>query len=97
MFRNPRIILLIIIVLSFGALLINVPKIPIKLNLGPLKLDTVIEKPRIDLNFFGVEIKRDLDMKLGLDLQGGTSITLQADVGAKSKFCWCFRTCGSNF
>jgi len=80
MFRNPRIILLIIIILSFGALIINVPKTPLKLNLGPLKLDTVIEKPRIDLNFFGVEIKRDLDMKLGLDLQGGTSITLQADV-----------------
>jgi len=80
MFKNPRIILLAIIILTLLALVVDWPRVPVKFNLGPAKVDTVLAGPKIDWKFFGFPFKRDLDVKLGLDLRGGTSLTLRADV-----------------
>lgn len=63
-----------------AAVAVNLPKIPVNLNVGPVKLDTIIEKPRLNLKISNFEFTRDLNLKLGLDLQGGTSLTLEADV-----------------
>ncbi len=80
MLKNPRLILALIIVLTTISLVVDWPRVPIKFSLGPVKIDTVLAGPALNFNLFGVPIKRDLDVKLGLDLQGGTSLTLRADV-----------------
>src|SRR4030042_1483975 len=85
MLKNPKIIILLIIVLTTLALVVDWPRIPIKFSFGPLKVNRVLAGPSINMKLLGYEIKRDLDVKLGLDLKGGTSLTLKADMsGIKS-------------
>jgi len=78
MFKKPRLVLIIILLITLAAILIDLPRIPVKINMGPVKINTVISGPSLDVGFLG--IKRDFDVKLGLDLQGGTSLILKADV-----------------
>lgn len=78
--KRPRIVLLVITAITLIALVISWPSTPIKFNLGPLKIDTVLIHPSLDVSFFGVNIQRDFEPKLGLDLQGGVDLTLKADV-----------------
>src|SRR3990167_1356610 len=80
MFKRPRIILLLIIVLTTAALIVDLPKAPIKFSIGPLKVNTIVAGPRLNLKLLGVSLKRDLDVKLGLDLKGGTNLFLRADM-----------------
>jgi preprotein translocase subunit SecD len=80
MFKDKRITLVIILVLTIVAILIDIPRIPLKFNAGPINVDTVLQSPKVDWNIFGFNFKRDFDVKLGLDLQGGTNLTLKADV-----------------
>ena len=82
--KRPRIVLLVITAITLIALVISWPTIPIKFNLGPLKVDTVLSHPEIDFSIFGLRIQRDLEPKLGLDLQGGIDLTLRADVSELS-------------
>ena len=60
---------------------------PVKFDSGPiiiggqkLVVDTVLAGPRLDFTVLNTRIQRDLDVKLGLDLQGGTDLTLKADM-----------------
>ena len=80
MFKKPPVVLLIIVVLGIGSILINLPKIPLNFTLGSIKIDRIVENPNINLRIFDFEFVRDLNLKLGLDLQGGTNLTLQANV-----------------
>lgn len=80
MLKNPRIVLLLIVILTLIAIVIDWPRVPVKISLGPVNIDTVIAGPKIDTTIFGFNIKRDLDIKLGLDLRGGTSLILKADM-----------------
>ncbi len=80
MLKNPRIVLLLIVILTLIAIVIDWPRVPVKISLGPVNIDTVIAGPKIDTTIFGFNIKRDLDIKLGLDLRGGTSLILRADM-----------------
>ncbi|OGD97386.1 protein-export membrane protein SecD [Candidatus Curtissbacteria bacterium RIFCSPLOWO2_01_FULL_38_11b] len=68
MFKNPRIILLFIIVITLWALFIDLPQIQI--------FDKSIRHPKINTDL----IKRDLEPKLGLDLAGGAQLTMSADM-----------------
>lgn len=79
MTRN-RVFLALIFFVVITALIIDWPRVPVKFNLGPLNVDTVLAGPKLDLNAFGTRIQRDLDIKLGLDLQGGTDLVLKADM-----------------
>jgi len=79
--KSPRIIILGIVILTCLAILIDWPNIPIKFSAGPIKVNTVLTGPKIDWKIFGYEFKKDLDVKLGLDLKGGTTLTLKADMG----------------
>ncbi len=81
MFKNPRIILISIIILTLAAIVVDWPRVPINISLGPVNVDKVLSGPKIDVTIFGFNIKRDLDVKLGLDLRGGTSLILKADMG----------------
>src|SRR3989344_4777216 len=80
MFKKPPVVLLIIVVLGIGSILINLPKIPLNFTLGSIKIDRIVENPNINLRIFDFEFVRDLNLKLGLDLQGGTNLTRQANV-----------------
>ena len=77
---RPRLIIAGIIILTVLAAVIDLPQIPLKVNAGPIKINTVLSGPKININVFGLSFKRDLDIKLGLDLQGGADLILRADV-----------------
>lgn len=72
--------LLFILIVTITSIIIDLPSsFPLKFNLGPINIDTVISRPELRLgNFF----HRDLEIKQGLDLQGGTQIILEADMSA---------------
>lgn len=77
--RNRTFLILIFLIVVIS-LIIDWPRVPVKFNLGSLKVDTVLAGPKLDFSAFGTRIQRDLDVKLGLDLQGGTDLTLKADM-----------------
>lgn len=79
--KRPRLVLIFILLVTTAALLIDWPRVPVKFNLGPIKVNQVFAGPSLDFNLFGFRFQRDLDVKLGLDLQGGTDLTLRADMG----------------
>lgn len=70
-----------IILLAICSAYISLPKnFPLKFNLAGFKVDTVISSPEIDISFLGFKFKRDLEIKKGLDLQGGSRLVLEADM-----------------
>ncbi|MFH1186726.1 MAG: protein translocase subunit SecD [Candidatus Levyibacteriota bacterium] len=70
--KNPRSLLWLIIFLTIVAVFINLPS-SFKFSAGPLKFNQaeILSKIKID---------KKLDFRKGLDLEGGTSITLRADM-----------------
>jgi preprotein translocase subunit SecD len=77
-----------IVILTILALVVDWPKVPLKFNIGTLKVDTVLAGPDIDFNLFGWKIRRELNIKQGLDLQGGTRLVLQADMASIDPAHW---------
>lgn len=78
--KRPRSVLLLIIVITFITIVLSWPTTPIKVSLGPIKIDTVLSHPKVDFEIFGFRFQRDFEPKLGLDLKGGIDLTLRADV-----------------
>ncbi len=86
--KNPRILFWFIIILSILAISIDLPKhFPIviespKLPLIGKKIAIHENLSTLNINFFiaGVHIQKSFEFRKGLDLQGGTSITLKADM-----------------
>ena len=78
--KKPRITLLFIILITFLAVVLSWPTTPLNFSVGPIKIDTTLSHPKVDVKFFGLAFKRDFEPKLGLDLQGGVDLTLRADV-----------------
>lgn len=68
--KNPRYLLWLIIGLSILAVFVNLPKI------GNFNPNVVFEK---------LNIPKELTFRKGLDLEGGTSLVLQADMSSISK------------
>lgn len=91
-YKNPKFILLIISLVTLYALLIDLPKIPVKLDydLSTLpfigksfkdkKININTEIGGYSLNLFNGYFVRDLEIKKGLDIEGGVSIVLEADM-----------------
>lgn len=78
--KKPRKTLFLIFILTIIAAIIDIPKnLPIKLD-WPIKIDTTISSPDIDIKLGPLQIRKKLDTKLGLDLQGGTHLVLEADM-----------------
>lgn len=78
---SPKNTFWLILSITFVALFLDLPKIPVKLSYGPIKLDSAIGGYQI--NLFGWH--NDLQIKKGLDISGGIRVTLRADVSAVSK------------
>ncbi len=52
----------------------------LKFSAGPLHIDRVINPLSINVNLFGFQIQRNFTTQFGLDLSGGTHVTLEADM-----------------
>lgn len=72
---------LIILLLTILGLFIALPReLPIKFHFQKVSLGTVIQLPRLNLGSGNMSFKRDLELKLGLDLAGGSHLVFEADM-----------------
>ncbi len=72
---------IVFILFLLFTLVVSLPSsVPIKINFWILHLDTSFHRPEINLKLGKFKFSRDLNIREGLDLQGGTEITLQADM-----------------
>ncbi|MEA3355010.1 MAG: protein translocase subunit SecD [Patescibacteria group bacterium] len=74
--------LLLIILLSLICLYLNLPEIPVKINFFNRNFNSTLSHPSIDLKLGSSVFKRDLNLKKGLDLQGGTHLVLETDMSS---------------
>jgi preprotein translocase subunit SecD len=78
---NPRQAIWLILFLTGVCLVTALPKnLRINFSLGSFQVDKTISSPEININAGPVSFKRDLEIKQGLDLQGGTHLVLEADM-----------------
>lgn len=85
--QKRRTVLWLIIFITLIAIIVDLPKIPVKINFAGQKI-TSIGGWNIDFKIGKSRIFRDLSIKQGLDLQGGTHLAFQADmkgIGEKDK------------
>lgn len=68
--------------MTAGAVFIDLPaKLPrLNFRVGNIRVNQLITRPPIDWNVFGGRFFRDLEVKEGLDLAGGTHLTMEADM-----------------
>lgn len=75
-----------IIALTFVCLIINFPKqLPINLNLGKINWQHTFYRPDFSFKLGQKEFKKNLDLKFGLDLAGGASLTFDIDTSSVKK------------
>jgi preprotein translocase subunit SecD len=73
---------LVLLVLAVAAVFSNLPEtLPYNVKLVGKTFKGTWVKPALDLTPAGLAFKRDLTIKEGLDLQGGTHLVFQADTG----------------
>lgn len=69
-----------IIGMTFVCLVLNMPKIlPIKIHQGKINWEHTFYRPEINFNLGSKEIKKNIDLKYGLDLAGGSSLLFDID------------------
>lgn len=56
---------------------VDLPRVPVNFSAFGKTVDVFVVHPRIDLTRLGINFQRDLEPKLGLDLQGGADITMR--------------------
>lgn len=79
---SQRLLIWVIILVTVVSVYIGLPQnLPnVKLKIGNIKIDQQLPHPPIDINILGFRFYRDLNIKEGLDLAGGTNLVLQADM-----------------
>lgn len=79
--KSSRRLLWFIIGLTLLSLVIDLPKkFPLKFQLGKIKVEQTLPSFDINLNLGPLRFKRDLTIREGLDLAGGTHLVLSADM-----------------
>ncbi len=71
--HNPRLLLLIIILFTAAAAIIDLPK-------SFTVARRTFYRPNLDISLGPIRLQRDLNIKEGLDLAGGTHLVLSADM-----------------
>lgn len=79
--NRPQKILWGIIFVVLLSLYLDLPRIPINFSYGPIKVNTAVGGYGLDFRLFGWRFRRDLELKQGLDLQGGVQVVLEAEMG----------------
>lgn len=87
--NNPRLLFWFIVVITIFAILIDLPK-ELKISYESAKIPFINKKITIYQTFHNfnpqvIGIQKDISIHRGLDLEGGTSITLQADMKGVSQ------------
>ncbi len=77
-FKNPRFTLLIVSFITLVGVVIALPKVPVNIHYKNINIDTTIGG--YNINWFGGRVQRDLELKKGLDIAGGVSVLLKADM-----------------
>ncbi|PIU03951.1 protein translocase subunit SecD [Candidatus Shapirobacteria bacterium CG08_land_8_20_14_0_20_39_18] len=79
--QNRKILFWLILFITLISVVIDLPKnLPVKFSVGKIKVDTTISGSNIDFSLGSMQIKRELEIKQGLDLSGGTHLVFQADM-----------------
>jgi len=75
-----------IIGLTFICLVINFPKVlPVNIHFGKINWQHTFYRPELNFKLGTKEIKKDIDLKYGLDLAGGSSLIFNIDTSKVSK------------
>jgi preprotein translocase subunit SecD len=65
---------------SFSSIVISLPKtIPVSIHLGPINIDQTFTRQDINIDFKGIQIKKNFDLLQGLDLVGGSRLVFDID------------------
>lgn len=79
--KNTRNVLWLIFFLTIFSLFVDIPKeLHLKFTLGKFKIDQKISGTGLDLKLGPINFKRPLEIKKGLDLQGGTHLVFSTDM-----------------
>jgi preprotein translocase subunit SecD len=79
--RNPTRVFIFILLLLFVAGVFCLPdNVTVPISIGSFKKSLTLHSPTIDLTRFGIAYKRNFKTEYGLDLSGGTQVTLEADM-----------------
>ena len=79
---SRRYLLWLIVVLTFIAVLVDLPaKLPLKFDKWGLKVDQEISRPKVNFQVGNFRVFRDLEIKQGIDLAGGSHLVFQAEMG----------------
>ncbi|MBI5151372.1 MAG: protein translocase subunit SecD [Candidatus Pacebacteria bacterium] len=79
--KLPLKTLVFLILLAAVCLVIALPaKVPIELHWKNIDISNQFDRPALDLSKYNIPFKRDLELKMGLDIQGGTRVVLEADM-----------------
>lgn len=79
--KKPKKLFIAVLLLTFIAAIIDLPgKFPLNLALGPIKIEETLYRPPLRLNLGPIRIYRDLEIRQGLDLSGGTHLVFEADM-----------------
>lgn len=70
----------LILIAGVIALVATIPIIPIKFNIGSWNVDTYLKTPEINFNLLGQPIQTNMNLPLGYDFEGGTKVTLLANM-----------------
>jgi preprotein translocase subunit SecD len=72
--------LIIIFIVFFFSVILSLPKtIPVSIHLGPIKIDQTFTRQDINIDFKGIQIKKNFDLLQGLDLVGGSRLVFDID------------------
>lgn len=69
-----------IFILTVFAGFISLPHlIPVKFQIGSFKVDKTLVRPNLNINYGKLDIHKNFDLVLGLDLAGGSHLVFEAD------------------
>jgi len=75
----------VIIFITFICLIINFPqKLPIKINLGKTRWEHTFYRPELKFKLGNFDFNKNIDLKYGLDLAGGSSLLFMIDTSGVS-------------
>ncbi len=75
-----------IIATTIICLIINIPpSLPVKIHIGKINWEHTFYRPPLEINIGSFKLKKDLDLRYGLDLAGGASIIFDIDTSKTSK------------
>lgn len=79
--KNTRNVLWLIFFLAIFSIFVDIPKeMNLKFSLGKFKIDQKISGANLDFKLGPLNFKRPLEVKKGLDLQGGTHLVFGTDM-----------------